>query len=85
MLDLHNVTDTLWDRYETFNNQVEILNTFVKKVITKFNLDKLVICSWVGNVYKSIGKSVFQLFQKTIMSLDKEFRSKFVGIVIDNS
>lgn len=85
MLDLHNVTDTLWDRHETFNNQVEILNTFVKKVITKFNLDKLVVCSWVGNVNKTIGKSVNQLFQKTIITLDKEFRSKFVGIVIDTT
>ena len=85
MLDLHNVTDTLWDRSESFDNQVKILVNFIKKVISQFKLDKLVICSWVGNINKSIGRSVYQLFQKTVKHLDKNLKSKFVGIVIDTT
>ena len=85
MLDLHNVTNTLWDRYDNFNYQVEILNDFINQVITRFSIDKLVICSWVGNVYNSTGLGAAKLLRKTFESLDPSIKEKFVGIVIDTT
>ncbi len=83
MLDLHNVTDTLWNSYDPEELQITILRDFIKNTIEKYNLDKLVICSWVGNIERRTGQSVISLLTKTFDQLDKEIQKKFIGIGID--
>lgn len=83
MLDLHNVTDTLWDHDDSQKNKVRILSNFIETTIQKYELEKLVICSWVGNINGSTGQSVVDLLTQTFESLNHEIKERFIGIGVD--
>lgn len=83
MLDLHNVTDTLWNKEDSDQLKVQILKEFIESSIQKYNLEKLVVCSWVGNIERRMGQSVINLLNNTFELLDQEYKKKFIGMAID--